>query len=190
MLTPTSTTCKNRSLPGRSSHSTSLPLRTWQISLQSHCLLASMSISSIYWELGMLEGVCYRNRWSNIPYYHQSLKNRPIPHTQTHNFLCISVTTKHMQYTLPEHSTAQTNDSINDRDTYIQLGDTYIHLIKLDRHYTIISPDTQLYHTAHLPISIPAMTCTLINWNPCAYIIQTSHLPIEHRSFTCYPLVP
>ena len=133
---------------------------------------------------------CYRNWWSNIQYYHWSLKNCPIPHTQTHNSLCISDTTKHIQYTPPDCPTAWTNDSVDDRDAYIQLGDAYIHFTQWDRHYTITSPETQWYHTAHLPISIPAITHTLVNQNPHAYIMRTSQLPIEHWPFLYYPRAP
>ena len=190
MSIPTSTTRESRSLLGLSSYSTSLPLRTRRISLQSHCLLASMSISSIYWELGMLEGACYRNRWSNIHYYHWSLKNCRIRCTQTYNHSCTSDTTIHGLFTSPERSTSRTNDPIDNWDTYTQLRGAYMHLTWSDQHHSIISPDTQWYHTAHLPISTLETTRTSVDWNPCAYIMRISQLPIEHRPFLCYPLTP
>ena len=137
--------------------------------------------------------MCYRTQWSNMSHYHWSLKNHPIPHTQTHNFLCMSDTTKHMQYTPSECSTTRMNDSVDDQDTYIWLEDIYIHLIQLDQHYTIISPDTQWYHTAHLPISTPEMTHTLVNQNPRTYIMWTSQLPITPTIYllsTCSLVMP
>ena len=190
MSIPTSTTRESKSSPGLSSYSTSLPLRTRRISLQSHCLLTSMSISSIYWELGMLEGACYRNRWSNIHYFHWSLKNCWIHYTQTYDHSHTLDTTVYSLYTSPERPTSRTNDPIDDWDAYIQLGDAYTHFIQPEWHYTITSLDTQWYHIAHLPSSILAMTRMLVNWNPHTYIMRTSQLPIEHRPFIYYPLTP
>ena len=120
----------------------------------------SLVLKSTGFRIGVLDGnkhlsssgVCYRNWWSNMSYYHWSLKNCPIPHTQAHKPLYTLDTMKYTQYILPECSTAQTNDLVDNQDTYIQLGDTYIHFIQPDQHYTIISPDTQWYHTMHLPI--------------------------------------
>ena len=133
---------------------------------------------------------CYRNRWSNIHYYRRSLKNRRIRCTQTYDHSCTSDMTIHSLYTSPERSTSRTNDPIDDRDAYIQLRGPYMHLTRSDQHHSTISPDTQWYHTAHLPISIPETTHTFVNRNPHAYIMQTFQLPIEHQPFLCHPLTP
>ena len=72
------------------------------------------------------------------------------------------------------------NDPIDDRGAYTQLQGAYSHFTQPDQHYTTISPDTQWYHTAHLPISTPEMTRTFVDQNPRAYVMQMSQLPIEH----------
>ena len=144
------------------------------------------------WGLLCMNGglICHRNQWSNIHYYHRSLKNHRIRCTQTYDHLCTSDTAIHSLYTSPEHSTSRTNDPIDNRDAYIQLRGAYMHLTRLDRHHSIISPNTQWYHTAHLPISTPEMTHTSVDWNPHAYIMRIFQLPIEHRPFLWYPLAP
>ena len=138
----------------------------------------------------MRPGWCYRNQWSNIHYFRRSLKNCQIHYTQTYKHSYTLDTTIYSLYTSPEHPTSRTNDPIDDWDAYIQLWGAYIHLTQSDQHHSIISPDTQWYHTAHLPISTPEMTCTLVDRNPCAYIMQMSQLSIEHRPFLFYPLAP
>ena len=170
-----------------SSDKTTVSITTGNV--EYHLLYLSIgNIHNVAWH-GCHNG-CYKNWWNNMPHYHQSLKNCPTPHTQTYKFLCTLNTTKYMQYTPPECFTTQTNDSIDNWDTYIQLRNAYIHFIQPDQHYTIISLDTQWYHTVHLPISISAMTHTIINWNSHTSIMQTLQLPIKHRPFICYPLTP
>ena len=119
------------------------------------------------------EESCYRNWWSNVQYYHRTLKNRPIHHTQTYNSLCTSDITKYIQYTSPERSTTRTNDPVDDRDTYIQLGDAYIHFTQPDQHYTITSPDTQWYHTSHC-------TPTYFHSRDDPYARQSESMCIHH----------
>ena len=110
-------------------------------------------------------------------------KNRRIHHTQTYDHSHTLDTTVHSLYTSPECPTSRTNDPIDNWDTYIQLRGAYMRLTRSDRLHSIILPDTQWYHIAHLPISTPETTCMLVDRNPRAYIMRVSQLPIEHRSF-------
>ena len=110
-------------------------------------------------------------------------KNRRTHYTQTYDHSHTLDTTVYSLYTSPERPTSRTNDLIDNRDAYIQLRGAYMHLTQSDQLHSIISPDTQWYHTAHLPISTPEMTRMLVNQNPHAYIMRVSQLPIEHQPF-------
>ena len=117
-------------------------------------------------------------------------KNRRIHYTQTYNHSHTLDTTVYGLYTSPERPTDRTNDPINNQDAYMQLRSAYMHLTRSDRLHSIILPDTQWYHFIHLPIPTPETTRTLVDRNPCAYIMRMPQLPIEHRSFLFYPLAP
>ena len=102
-------------------------------------------------------------------------------HAHRHRHLCMLDTMRSTSYPFPEWSPAQMDNSDDD-------WDTYSHFIQPDRHYTTILLYTQWYHSTHLPIPIPAITCTAIDWNPPAYTLWRLQLSIEHRPFICYPL--
>ena len=108
-----------------------------------------------------------------------------------HTIICAHRIQQNMLNTLPPNAPQpERTNPIDDRGTYIQLRGAYTHLTQSDQHHSTISPDSQWYHTAHLPISTPETKCTLVDQNPRAYTMRISQLPIEHRPFLYHPLAP
>ena len=101
-------------------------------------------------------------------------------HTYRHTTSCACRIQQNTCNTLPPNAPQLERTTQSTIKTHISSKGTHTLTLFNRTNTTIILPDTQWYHTTHLPISILAMTHTLIDWNPHAYIMWTSHLPIEH----------
>ena len=89
-----------------------------------------------------------------------------------------------MVYTLPPNTLQAERTTRSTIETHTSSSRAHICTL-LDRIDTIL-----LYHTAHLPISIPETTRMFVDRNPHAYIMWTFQLPIENRPFFYHPLAP